>query len=261
MKNQTNWKDVWEQKASASVSDFELDRGRRAADEEVEYLSALHLINFINPDVSETLLDAGCGTGVNILRLHSRVRKIVGIDYAQGSLDRCKKAIQAQQITNAQVCVASVTALPLPDNSVNKVVCLSVFQYLDDDEVRQALKEFARVLRPGGTLILHVKNLSSLYWSTLRLAKRIKLFLGRSTRIEHFRSFAWYTSELARLSCKISGYDSFNLLLLDGMPPKLVTSIRRFELKHHANRLSQLPIVRRHGAELIIKATVQGTCG
>lgn len=260
MKNQTNWKDVWEQKASASVSDFELDRGRRAADEEVEYLSALHLINFINPDESETLLDAGCGTGVNILRLHSRVRKIVGIDYAQGSLDRCKKTMHAQSVTNAQICAASITALPLPNSCVNKVVCLSVLQYLDDDEVRQALKEFARVLRPGGTLILHVKNLASIYWSTLRLAKKIKLLLGGTTRIENFRSFAWYTSELASLNCKVSGYDSFNLLLLDGMPMKLVTSIRRFELKHHANRLSQLPIVRRHGAELIIKATVQGTC-
>jgi SAM-dependent methyltransferase len=259
MKNQTNWKNVWEQKASAGVSDFELDRGRRAVDEEVEYLSALHLVNFIDPGESEILLDAGCGTGVNILRLHSRVRKIVGIDYAQGSLDRCKKAIQAQKIANAQVCVASVTALPLPDNSVNKVVCLSVFQYLDDDEVRQALKEFARVLRPGGTLILHVKNISSLYWSTLRLAKKIKLFLGRTTRIEHFRSFAWYTSELASLNCKISGYDSFNLFLLDGMPTRLVTLIRKFELKHHANRWSQLSILRRHGAELILKANVHGT--
>src|SRR5438552_4145823 len=221
MTNQTDWKNVWEQKASASVSDFELDRGRRAVDEEVEYLSALHLVNFIEPNESEILLDAGCGTGVNILRLHSCVKKIVGIDYAQGSLDRCKKAIQTQKITNAQVCVASVTSLPLPDNCVSKIVCLSVFQYLDDNEVRQALKEFARVLRPGGTLILHVKNLSSLYWSTLRLAKKIKLLLGGATRIEHFRSFAWYTSELALLNCIISGYDSFNLLLLDGMPTKL----------------------------------------
>lgn len=258
MKNQTNWKNVWEEKASAGLSDFELDRGRKVVDEEVEYLSALHLVNFINPEESEVLLDAGCGTGVNILRLHSRVRKIFGIDYAQGSVARCKKSIQVKEIANAQVCAASITSLPLPDNSVNKVVCLSVLQYLDDNEVREALKEFARVLCPGGTLILHVKNLSSLYWSTLRLAKKIKLLLGGTTRIEHFRSFAWYTSELALLNCKISGYDSFNLLLLDGMPPKLVTSIRRFELKHHADRWSQLPIVRRHGAELIIKATVQG---
>src|SRR5579863_4378759 len=163
-----NWRLVWEDKSKGDVSDFELDRGTSPRDREIENLSEQELINFIEPGPSEILLDTGCGTGVNILRLHSQVRNIVGIDFAWGLLERCQKRIEAHRIKNAHLCHASATAIPLPDGSVDRILCLSVMQYLNDDEFRQALREFVRVLTPGGVIILHVKNLSSLYWSTLR---------------------------------------------------------------------------------------------
>ena len=256
MADKVEWRKVWEQKAAEGLSDFELDRGRSPIDQETENLSERELLNFIEPKESETILDAGCGTGVNILRLHSRVRRIVGIDYARGSLERCRKSVQLQKIKNTHVCVASVTAIPLPGRSVNKVVCLSVLQYLGDEQARQALREFVRVLVPDGTIILHVKNLSSVYWSTLWLAKKVKVLLGGTTRIEYFRSFQWYANELAALECNVLGYDSFNLLLLDVMPQRLVATVRRFELRHHGSPFFRLSFVRRHGAELMVKARV-----
>lgn len=257
MTGSVNWRQVWEKKSSGSLSDFELDRGRSPHDQEIENLAEQRLVNFIEPKEFETLLDAGCGTGVNILRLHSRVQNIIGIDYAQGSLERCQKTIQAHNIKNAHACIGSITAIPLPDCSVNKILALSVLQYLDDKEVRQALREFARVLTPGGTVILHVKNLSSLYWSTLWAAKKAKSFLGGNTRIEHLRSFQWYVNELESLDCNILDYDSFNLLTVDVMPVRLVSAVRRFEIKHHGDLVFRSPFVRRHGAELLLKVRIQ----
>jgi ubiquinone/menaquinone biosynthesis C-methylase UbiE len=154
--------------------------------------------------------------------------------------------------------VASVSAIPLPDRSVDKVLCLSVFQYLDDREVGQALREFIRVLSPGGVIVLHVKNLSSLYWLTLRIVKRLKVLFRRGTRIEHLRSFRWYVNELTSLGCRVQDYNSFNLLAIDGMPKSVLSSIQRFELRHHGEPVFKAPFLRRHGAELKIKATVAG---
>lgn len=256
MNNSLQWRRVWEDKSREDVPDFELDRGISPRDQEIENLSERENISFIDPGQLETLLDAGCGTGVNILRLCSRVRNIIGIDYTSGSLERCRRRIQAHQIHNAQVYLASVTAIPLPECSVDRIVCLSVLQYLNDEEVRQALKEFVRVLSPGGVCILHVKNSSSLYWSTLRVAKKLKGLLGRPTSTYYLRSFQWYLNELASLDCRVLEYKSFNLLTLDFMPRWLTYFLQRTELRHHSGWLFRMPFVRRHGADLKIKAVV-----
>jgi SAM-dependent methyltransferase len=260
MNNAISWRRVWEDKSRENVPDFELDRGISPRDREIENLSEHELINFIEPREFETLLDVGCGTGVNVLRLHSRVRNIIGIDYAWGSLKRCQKRIQTNKIKNAYLYHASATAIPLPDCSVDRILCLSVLQYLDDVEFRQALREFVRVLTPGGTMILHVKNLSSLYWSTLWLAKKLKVLLGLSTRIEYFRSFRWYGNQLATLNCDVLDYNSFNLLYLDGMPKGILSHLQRFELRHHSDPFFRIPFIRRRGAELKIKARVVDGC-
>jgi len=260
MRNFVNWRRVWEEKSKENVPDFELDRGTSPRDREIENLSEQELVNFIESRKSETLLDTGCGTGVNILRLHSRVRNIFAIDYAWGLLERCQNRIHAHKIRNAYLCHASATAIPLPDCSVDRILCLSVMQYLNDEEFRQALREFVRVLTPGGTMILHVKNLSSLYWSTLWFAKKLKTLLGMTTRLEYFRSFQWYVNEIESVNCHVLDYNSFNLLTFEGMPKQILTFLQRFELKHHRDSVLRFPFFRRHGAELKIKARLVSSC-
>lgn len=254
MKSPTEWRQFWEQKSRVSISDVEIDRLTSAQDQEIDDLAERELINFIAPSESEVILDAGCGTGTNILRLHSRVKRIFGIDYSSGSLQRCRRKIQEHGVKNSAVQEASVTAIPLASRSVDKVLCLSVLHYLNDMEVRQALTEFVRVLRPGGVVVFHVKNLSSLYWVTLRPAKKLKELLKRGKLIEYVRNFQWYVDELALLGCSVVGYDSFNLAIVDVMPRKLVSAVRAFEIRHHNEFLFRSRLIRRHGAELMIKA-------
>src|SRR5206468_854 len=90
------------------------------------------------------------------------------------------RRIQTNRIANADVHEGSITKIALPDCSVDKVICLSVLQYVGDSDVRLAFSEFARVLKDGGLLVLHVKNLASLYLSTLWLGQRAKLLIGKS---------------------------------------------------------------------------------
>lgn len=258
MTARTDWKEVWERKSAEGISDFELDRGH-PPDQESEDISERELINFVEPREFETILDAGCGTGVNIARFHSRVKEIIGIDYSRGSVERCQRRILAANVHNARVSTGSVTRIPLPDGVVDKVLCLSVLQYLDDQEFRKALREFARVVVPGGVIILHLKNLSSIYWSTLWAAKKVKAALHSLTQVEYFRTFSWYVNELRRLNCEILDYYSSNLLTIDVMPPGWISLVRRFELRRHGRALFRNPFLRRHGAELLLKARVPRT--
>jgi ubiquinone/menaquinone biosynthesis C-methylase UbiE len=67
--------------------------GTDPRDGELERLSEAELLDFIDARPSDILLDTGCGTGVNILLLHSRVHRIIAMDYASAAVARCKKRL------------------------------------------------------------------------------------------------------------------------------------------------------------------------
>jgi ubiquinone/menaquinone biosynthesis C-methylase UbiE len=254
MNDPVKWRDVWADRAAASVSDYELDRGTSPRQQEIEDLSKLELLAFIDPRPADIILDVGCGTGVNLFLLHGRVRRMIGMDCASGALDRCRRRVEADKIENVELISGDATHLPSPDNSVDKVVCMSVLQYLDDSEVRTAMKEFARVLRSDGRVILHVKNKSSLYLWTLCAAKKLKKFLGRKTQSEYFRPYGWYVTELKDAGLEVVAYNSFNLFMIESMPKKWLLFLQKLELKRHNQFPFRIGFLRRHGAELKIKA-------
>ena len=120
MSDSVEWKEVWAVRAREVTPDFDLDRGFSLREEGIERLSERELIEFIDPRQSEVVLDAGCGTGVNISRLFTRVKKIIGIDYAAGSIERCQKRVEVQNIRNAELHAGSILEILLPDHTVTR---------------------------------------------------------------------------------------------------------------------------------------------
>lgn len=92
------------------------------------------------------VIDAGCGEGVLVDEYAGRL-DIVGVD-ANYSSDR--------------VTPGSVTALPYPDASFDRALCLDVLEHLTYEDQPRALTELARVLKPGGVLFVSVPNLAHL---------------------------------------------------------------------------------------------------
>ena len=220
----------------------------------IEDLSNQELLSFIDPGSSETIFDAGCGTGANILLLHSKACRVIAMDYNPGAVERCKKRMLENKVQNVQVMQGSIAEVPLPADSVERIICMSVLQYLDDGEVQGAFREFARILRPAGTVILHVKNLSSLYLSTLLLLKMLKALFRRGTKLEFFRPFHWYLNQLTAAGFEVVDYNSFNWLMLEGMPKSLLSAIQKFEFEHFKQPYFRSRFIRRHGSDLKIKA-------
>jgi ubiquinone/menaquinone biosynthesis C-methylase UbiE len=252
----TDWKRYWDERSGAAGSDFEFDRGVAPRDQEIEGLSEAELLRFIDPKPMDVVFDAGCGTGVNMLLLHSKVKRIIGMDYSQGAVERCRRRIQGNEIENADASEGSITRIPLPDCSVDKVLCLSVLQYIDERDVTMAFAEFARILKDGGILVLHVKNLSSLYLSTLWLGQQIKLRLGKPCKLGHYRTYNWYVKALNSFGFDIVDYNSFNLFVLPKMPTGLEVCLQKFELRNYTRPFLRPAWIRRRGADLKMKARV-----
>lgn len=98
------------------------------------------------------VLDAGCGTGGLLRRLsgiHSEWRW-TGVDLSPAACRLARERVAAA----TEIREASVTALPFADASFDAVVSADVLYHVADDAA--ALREFARVLRPGGVVVINV---------------------------------------------------------------------------------------------------------
>jgi ArsR family transcriptional regulator len=94
--------------------------------------------------------DLGCGTGAVSEALAPHVDRLVAIDRAAPMLARA--AARLAPWPHAEVRQGELSDLPLPEASVDLAVCALVLHHLR--EPVEALREAARVLRPGGALAL-----------------------------------------------------------------------------------------------------------
>ncbi len=100
------------------------------------------------------VLDAGCGGGSYLRLLDELVGEsgqIMALDIAAENVQRVHERIQQGEFRGGvKTRAGDVVELPFPDNSFDAVWCANVTQYLNDDEVLTAFREFKRVVKPGG---------------------------------------------------------------------------------------------------------------
>ncbi len=98
------------------------------------------------------VLDAGSGTGNLSVVMKRMGARVLSLDFSPVAL-----AIHRDKDLDAQQVLASLEeVLPLPDAKFDTVVCASVLFTLTPPGVKNALREFRRVLKPGGRLIVTV---------------------------------------------------------------------------------------------------------
>jgi len=112
-----------------------LERGKAVAD-----AIAPHLTD------SQRVLEVGIGTGAVAVAMADMGRDVVGIDISPEMLHRAHSRI------GSRVANGNAQALPVPDNSVDNVYIVWVLHLVADPTA--VARECARVLRPGGRLVV-----------------------------------------------------------------------------------------------------------
>ena len=99
----------------------------------------------------ETVVDLGCGGGLDILLASPKVGpngKAIGIDMTPEMIDRARKNAAKQKLTNVEFHLSTIDRLPLPAESVDCIISNCVINLAPDKHA--VFREMHRVLKPGG---------------------------------------------------------------------------------------------------------------
>lgn len=126
------------------------------------------------------VIDVGCGNGALLCQLAPRLQHSLGVDVSAPMVELARHNAQARGYTQLRFETVTAPALPASDQSVDLVLSLLSFRYLDWEPLR---REVQRVLSPGGRWLIvdmvqsrcaltQLPALARSKWRTLAAARR-----------------------------------------------------------------------------------------
>jgi SAM-dependent methyltransferase len=103
------------------------------------------------------VLDFGCGSGYLLDALLARRISCSGADFSQDAVAVVEKRLGADPLFEGVQLVGGIPT-PIEAASYDAVFFIETVEHLLDDELRPTLQELARILRPGGVLIVTTPN-------------------------------------------------------------------------------------------------------
>jgi SAM-dependent methyltransferase len=112
-------------------------------------------VPLLDPKPGETVLDLGSGAGVDVFLAADRVGPsghVIGIDMTPAMVDRARANAARAGAANVEFRQGRLEALPVDDASIDAVTSNCVINLVPDKG--RVFREIARVLRPGGRLVI-----------------------------------------------------------------------------------------------------------
>ncbi|MFZ2205281.1 MAG: class I SAM-dependent methyltransferase [Minisyncoccia bacterium] len=115
------------------------------------------LVSIVNPQNEQVILDACCGYGAVSKRLLETIKlknldtKITLLDSSDLQLSRAKESLQGQ---NLDFVISDAIKTPFPENHFDTIVNKMGLHEVDKESQEQMMKEFYRILKPGGKMII-----------------------------------------------------------------------------------------------------------
>lgn len=116
------------------------------------------------------VVDVGCGEGYLTLETAAWARHVIGVDRSDEVLERAKALAARRKVTNVEWRKGDLLRLPFRDESLDIALLSQSLHHANDPE--RAVAEAARVLRPGGRLLLLDLKAHSQSWVKQRFGDR-----------------------------------------------------------------------------------------
>lgn len=193
----------------------------------------------------ERALDVGIGNGRLLPIYASHAKHITGMDISSEQLDQATQAARALGINFDTKLCQEASKIEIPDNSYDLIICSRVLQHVYD--WRESVAEFARILKPGGDLVLLTYNRASVYG----LKKYYQHKFQNPTK-GRFQNPAGLTKHLKKNGLVIDYFEGALMGQPDLFSKDLSTASRDFINK--LEKLGSVPLIKYLGSRLVIRA-------
>lgn len=142
------------------------------------------VVALLAPQTGERALDIGCGPGLTTEGLAHAVGvsgAVLGIDIAQPMLSIAARRCAELPQVRFERC--DVNALPIPEMAFDVALASQVYEYVAD--IDGALRELARVIRPGGRVVLVDTDWESAVWASGDDARMRRVLEAWNEHIPH----------------------------------------------------------------------------
>ena len=139
-----------------------------------ERLESRLILDLIGDVRGRAILDIGCGDGELAIELARRGGAVTGIDLSAAMIDAAKSRASRCN-ANIALQVAAADKLPFAVEKFDIVTAVTILCFVED--ARPVFREIARVLKPGGRLVIGELG----KWSTWAAARRVRAWLGSKT--------------------------------------------------------------------------------
>jgi len=200
------------------------------------------LISYFPDKKDLSVLDAGCGTGENTIRLileNMNSPKVTGVDFAQGMVEKSRS-----KYPGCKFYQALLNKLPFPDSHFDMILSREVLEHVLESEA--ALKDMCRVLKSGGILILSTPS----WFGLIGPFYFIKKMLGKMELVENWRSPMRLSAMLKKAGFTAQIIDGVcPVLYHEALPEFLVALVKKLD-----KILLRLPLIKYFGRVAVIKA-------
>lgn len=194
-------------------------------------------VRLLEPVLSDTVLDAGTGTGNIAIALKGKCRHVVGMDFCEPALVKCREKWPDGDFRFGDLS----QRLEFEDGAFDKVVSCNVIYTLAPAAQDNAVRELYRVLKPGGLAVVTVFRAGfrvlQVYRETLRsegdarglaaatrlgirysiATVRIFYYVSRIKKQEKTGDYTFFTEESLRRLMESAGF------AIDGIEPTLAS--------------------------------------
>ena len=153
------------------------------------------------------ILDTGCGTCQQSIRLANRGFRCVAVDFSEAILEKARTKIKKEGLEGRIIVQREdLTSLSFQNETFSYVLCWGVLMHIPDLE--KAVSELSRVLKPNGKIIVGESNLYSLQPIIGSIVFPVlRILLGRkSAKVKHtkFGIEQWTTSNTGLLFTRLT---------------------------------------------------------
>jgi ubiquinone/menaquinone biosynthesis C-methylase UbiE len=238
---------------------------------QLRHQRVLEWIEQLGLETGSQVLEIGCGAGFLSLALAERTFNVHAIDSVDAMVEQTRQHVREARMTEQiSVDVGDITSLVFQDGSFDLVLAIGVIPWIERPDT--AIQEMARVLKPGGRVILTADNRARLnIWldplrnPLLLPLKRLVKFLLHHSKLRrfsvddvgsHFHSSRFIdknlaSSKLVKVKSVTLGFGPFTLF-----NRSILSASSGLRLHRRLQRLAErgTPVFRSTGAQYIVLA-------